>query len=143
MCSEAGIAELKTNNSLRISGATSICCSGGVPERGIQRRTGHRSVDALRKYEGTGKQQHQVVSNMLASSVDLPYSHHLASVSSHCVLSHTLTKLPTGVNLPSVFSARSGTLNIAPQGNFVVNIHCGEVRSEFDEFDALFKDANF
>ena len=56
--------------------------------------------------------------------------------------SQTRTQHPTGVNLQSIFNAGSGTLNISPQGNFVVNIHCAGVRSEFDEFDTLVEDAN-
>ena len=35
----------------------------------------HRSLAGLctRKYERTGEQQHQAISNILASSVDIPY----------------------------------------------------------------------
>ena len=43
-------------------------------------RTGHRSIEALRKYERTGEEQHQAVSSMLSSPVELPYSSHLVSV---------------------------------------------------------------
>ncbi len=82
MCEEAGIADRKTNHSLRVTGATSLY-HGGVPERDIQERTGHRSLEALRKYERTGEQQHKAVSSMLSSSVDLPYSSHLCSTAAH------------------------------------------------------------
>ena len=82
---------------------------------------------------------------MLSSSVDLPYSQHLAScasVTNRAVSSQTRTQHPTDVNLQSIFNAGSETLNISPQGNFVVNINCAGVRSEFDEFDTLVEDAN-
>ena len=87
---------------------------------------------------------------MLASSVDLPYDYHLAHASGHTVTTQravsscTLTtQHSSGVDLHTLFSAGSGTLNIAPQGNFIVNIHSGHAKSTTDEFDALIKDANF
>ena len=105
MCAEAGISERKTNHSLRVSGATSLY-SGGVPEREIQQRTGHKSLEALRRYERTTEQQNQAVSNMLASSVDLPYDYHLVHASDHTVTTQravsscTLTtQHPSGVDL--------------------------------------------
>ena len=54
MCEEAGLSKRKTNHSLCVTGATSLY-SGGVPER---ERTGHRSLEALRKYERTAEEQH-------------------------------------------------------------------------------------
>ncbi len=169
MCEEAGIGERKTNHSLRVTGATSLY-NGGVPEREIQQRTGHRSLEALRKYERTGEQQHKAVSSMLSSAVDLPYSSHLSSVcdtstqSSHTPQMHTSVlyphtrvssqsvmnqysvQCPPGVSLQSLFHAGSGTLNISPQGNFVVNVQFGNrPQSDFscDEFDDIVKDAAF
>ena len=52
MCEEAGLSEHKANHSLDVTGATSLY-NGGVPERVIQQRTGHHSIEALRKYEHT------------------------------------------------------------------------------------------
>lgn len=49
MCDEAGISGKKTNQSLRVSGATSLF-DAGVPEQVIQQRTGHRSIEELRIY---------------------------------------------------------------------------------------------
>ena len=40
-------------------------------------------------------------------------------------------------------AGNTGTLNIAPQGNFIVNIHSDHAKSETDEFDVLIRDANF
>ena len=58
-----------TNHSLRATSATHMYRSG-VPEKVIQERTGHRSLEALRIYERSDSQQHQAVSNILSSSSD-------------------------------------------------------------------------
>ena len=42
----------KTNHSLRATGA-SMMFQAGVPEKIVQERTGHRSLEALRMYECT------------------------------------------------------------------------------------------
>ena len=60
MFEEAGGQERKTNHSLRVAGATALY-TGNVPERDIQQRTGHRSLEALRKYEHTSEQQQQAM----------------------------------------------------------------------------------
>ena len=66
-CALAGIEGRVTNHSMR---ATSVTClyETGVPEKVIQERTGHRSLEALRVYERTNSQQHKVVSNILSSN---------------------------------------------------------------------------
>ena len=46
MCAEVGITGRKTNHSLRATGATELF-QAHVPERLIQQRTGHHSVEAL------------------------------------------------------------------------------------------------
>ena len=71
MCLEAGI-ESKTNHSLRATGATSLFRSN-VPEKIIQSVTGHRSLEALRKYEKTSDDQHQAVSKIMMSSKSIDY----------------------------------------------------------------------
>lgn len=68
MCNEAGM-EKKSNHSLRATGATQMFASN-VPEKIIQSRTGHRSLQALRLYERPSDEQHQAVSNILTSSSD-------------------------------------------------------------------------
>ena len=55
MFAEAGFKG-KSNHSLRVAGATRLF-SGGVPERIIQERAGHRSVEALRLYERPSEDQ--------------------------------------------------------------------------------------
>ncbi len=60
MFAETGLGGNKTNHSLRVTGASALF-DAGVPERIIQSRTGHRSLDALRVYERvTDAQSHQV-----------------------------------------------------------------------------------
>ena len=68
MCEEAGIASAKTNHSLRVAG-TSAMFDAGVPERIIQGRTGHRSLEALRMYERVTNQQEIQVSKVLSRSI--------------------------------------------------------------------------
>ena len=56
MCMEAGLSEKKTNHSLRATGTTSLF-NASVPEKIIQKTTGHRSLTALRSYERVSKDQ--------------------------------------------------------------------------------------
>ena len=69
MCERAGV-ERKSNHSFRATGATEMFAAN-VPEKLIQSRTGHRSLDALRLYERPSHEheQHQAVSNVLTSAV--------------------------------------------------------------------------
>ena len=99
MCEEAGLSERKTNHSLCVTGATSLY-NGGVPEWEIQQRTGHRSIEALRKYERTGEEQHQAVSSMLSSPVELPYSSHLVPVC--CTSTPSDPQESSSVSLPQI-----------------------------------------
>ncbi len=73
ICKDAGIAGKKTNHSLRATGASELFAAG-VPERIIQERTGHRSIEALRLYEHPTEQQHQAVSTVLASRTPTSYA---------------------------------------------------------------------
>ena len=52
MCSLAGIEGRVTNHSMRATSVTQMYATG-VPEKVIQERTGHRSLEALRVYERT------------------------------------------------------------------------------------------
>ena len=54
----------KSNHSLRATGATEMFAAN-VPEKLIQSRTGHRSLEALRLYERPTQEQQQAVSNVL------------------------------------------------------------------------------
>ena len=69
MCELAGITGVKTNHSLRVSGASALF-DAGVPERIIQGRTGHRCLESLRVYERVTNQQNQKVSKILSGSLE-------------------------------------------------------------------------
>ena len=60
MFSAVGICG-KTNHSLRVAGTTRLFLSQ-VPEKIVQQWTGHRLLEALRKYEHTSKEQDMAVS---------------------------------------------------------------------------------
>ena len=67
MCGEANIVG-KTNHSLRATGATTLF-QKNVPERIVQKVTGHRSLEALRSYERISVSQNQEVSKILMTTV--------------------------------------------------------------------------
>ena len=60
MCERTGV-EHKSNHSLRATGATEMFAAN-IPEKLVQSRTGHRSLEALRLYERPSHKQHQAVS---------------------------------------------------------------------------------
>ena len=64
LCEKAGI-ERKTNHSLKVTGATRLYRSG-VPERTIQARIGHKSIEALRIYDRPGEAEERDACNALA-----------------------------------------------------------------------------
>jgi len=68
MCINAGLQKY-TNHSLRAYG-TSTLFQANVPEKLIQQRTGHRSVEALCQYERTSSAQLLDVSNIMAGAVN-------------------------------------------------------------------------
>lgn len=78
--------EGKNNYSLRATGATEIF-RAGVPEKIIQKRTGHRCLKALQTYERTTAAQRLSVANILYSSSVVTFSDakgKLPSVNSTC-----------------------------------------------------------
>ena len=65
MFKEANISSDKvTNHSLRASGATAMF-QGNIPEKIIQKTTGHRSLSALRNYERVSTEQYKAMSKVL------------------------------------------------------------------------------
>ena len=69
MCGEANIVHVgKTNHSLRATGATTLF-QKNVPERIVQKVTGHRSLEALHSYERISVSQNQEVSKILMTNV--------------------------------------------------------------------------
>ena len=66
MCSQIGVTG-KTNHSLRATGAARSF-EANVPEKLIQERTGHKSTDALRRYERTSVVQQKAVLSVIYAS---------------------------------------------------------------------------
>ena len=73
--------QLSVNHSLRATAAT-VLFKANVPEKVIQERTGHRSLDALRKYERSTERQHDAASKILAIRNEVDYQKALCSVAS-------------------------------------------------------------
>ena len=96
MCSEAGIEGKKTNHSLRATAASDLFIAD-VPETLIQERTGHKSVQALRKYQHKTGEQHQSVSDILASSTR--HSFYQLKESEHTVPHPLYQQQPAVVNI--------------------------------------------
>jgi len=66
MCTKANISAPKTNHSLRATDCSKLF-QAGVPEKVIQQRTGHLSLQGMHHYEHTTSQQQQAVSRILNS----------------------------------------------------------------------------
>ena len=64
MCTRAGDHGNKTNHSLRAYEVTEMF-HAGVPEKVIQDRSGHRSLDGLRKYETISEKQKETACQAL------------------------------------------------------------------------------
>ena len=67
MCAEAGLPTDFTNHSLRAYGATTLF-QAKVPEKLIQMRTGHKSLEALRSYKRTSETQLLDVSHVVCNT---------------------------------------------------------------------------
>ena len=66
ICEEAEIPR-RTNHSLRATGATALLQSN-MPEKIIQKTTGHSSIEALSTYVWTSEEQHVAVSKVMMST---------------------------------------------------------------------------
>ena len=77
ICKLGNISGHKTNHSLRATGATELY-EAEVPEKIIQERTGHRSLECLRMYERTSDKQQRAVSNILSSHSQSSYHAEMA-----------------------------------------------------------------
>ena len=121
MCSEAGISGHKTNHSLRATAATEMF-RRGAPEKLIQERTGHRSIEALRTYERLDEVQHKAVSTMLSNAPGttrtMTYSQHLMTSKTDYSLnmpSASMTPYMPSVNLHDLHGCTINFNYPAPQ----------------------------
>ena len=65
MCDKGGVQGKKTNHSLRAYAATELF-QAGVSEKVIQNRSGHPSLEGLRKYERISEEQKRNACRVLA-----------------------------------------------------------------------------
>ena len=136
--------------------------SGSVPEKLIQSRTGHRSLEALRLYERPSHEQQQAVSNILTSGAETrEFGKELTNVTASNVQPITSksqyrhqSQHATGGRFPAVpafpgslfGSMTNCSLTISPQ-NVVVNINPIPTQRDADlveqEFDELVQDLHY
>ena len=83
MCTLAKIPGHHTNHSLRATGATALY-TAGVPEKIIQERTGHRSIECLRMYEHTNEKQQLAVSKVLSSTTEVNFQSEIERLEAQC-----------------------------------------------------------
>jgi hypothetical protein len=69
LCKAGGITGYKTNHSLRVTAATRLFQSG-VDEQLIMDRTGHRSLDGVRRYKRISDEQRQTTSDILNAATN-------------------------------------------------------------------------
>ena len=101
MCSLAGIEGRVINHSLRATSVTQMYESG-VPERVIQERTGHKSLDALQVYERTNAQQHETVSKVLSAPHSRTYNKQVQISRQHVSFSSVSVKQPCNTQYVSI-----------------------------------------
>ena len=155
MCERAGV-ERKSNHSLRATGATEMFAAN-VPEKLIQSRTGHRSLEALRLYERPSHEQHQAVSKVLTSAEpQRSFGDELTNIQSSSestgvvsmVGKRSLTKstiaqsqCPPPWQMPSLFGSMN---NCSVNININMNApHAQSKTSVEEEFDKLVTNVHF
>ena len=136
MCTLAGIEGRITNHSLRATSATQMY-ENGVPEKVIQERTGHRSLEALCIYERTNRHQQEAASNILSVPQAANYHARTTSVNFEPALRSNSTDSVR--SLPISFGNLYGcTVNIHPATSPPPAI--SSIQLTRDELDDLFSD---
>jgi hypothetical protein len=100
MCLQAGISGHKTNHSLRASCATQMY-EANVPEKIIKDCTGHRSLEALRKYERPSKEQLLASGDVLDSTHPITFQRSGGKVSKEKENADPQTLTPTSMAAPA------------------------------------------
>ena len=134
---EAGMSG-KTNHSLRATGATQMY-NHGIPEKTIQVRTGHKSIDSLRVYERPGLEQHREACEALADISNKQVVPKRSTLGHQNILAPTI-HCPT---FPPAQFANSGTPVLPPSFTFSgcsVNVFTGPVMTSgtFQTFSTSF-----
>ena len=129
MCEEAGLPP-RTNHSLRATGATTLF-QANVPERIIQKTTGHRSLDSLRTYERISAEQHQAVSKVMMSGEKKSYVDEIEKVSASSSSSSSSS---------TSYGRLFGDLTHCTIGRITINIQ--PTITADDEYDEIVKNMN-
>lgn len=132
MCAEANLSR-RTNHALRATGATTLFQSH-VPEKIIQKITGHRSLKALRMYETTSAEQQEAVSKVMLSTEKTTFDDKLKENKTT-----KPTSKPKKTSLPRGIERIFGDISNNRIGNLTINI--GQIDDsepyEDEEFDLL------
>ena len=141
MCSLAGIEGRVTNHSLRATSVTQMYESG-VPEKVIQERTGHKSLDALWVYERTNAQQHETVSKVLSALHSRMYNEQVQISRQHASFSSVSLKQPCNTQSVSISlnNLQGCTININNTPGTVQNPSMPSFDLTHAELDELFSD---
>ena len=133
ICKEAGVSQ-KTNHSLRATGATCLF-QNHVPERIIQKTTGHRSLESLRTYEKISAEQYQSVSRAMLTNANTDSSvEKEAQTTSRVTTCQATTSQATTSQAEQIFR----DITNCKIGSLTVNINPTIVhKSAEDEFDAI------
>lgn len=111
MCQAAGIVGHKTNHSLRATAASEMFARQ-IPEKLIEERKGHRSLEALRTYERSNEEQHRAVSSVLCDSKPSTYSQQIIQSTKSRILS---------IHGPSTSAPEQSSNLTMPSGNVIFN----------------------
>ena len=114
MCNMAGISGNKTNHSLKATRATHMYESG-VPEKLIQERIGHNSLEALRLYERSSAGQHQTVSKILLAAQQQMY-HHITDT-------HSLFHMQSSIEQSQIYPLSLPGVSFQNLHGCTINIH--------------------
>ena len=120
MCAKDGITGNKTNHSLKATGATRMF-AGNVPEKIIQERTGHRSVEALHTYQHTSLQQQKAVSCLLAA----PCKSGFVDLTSGAIVADLpagSSQASVGLSLPNTSASFDSAHGSPPTGSFEASV---------------------
>ena len=117
MCTDDSLPPC-TNHSLRATGATTLF-QAQVPERIIQKTTGHSSLDSLRTYERISTDQEQAVSRVMMSNQSTSFSGQLREVPSQQSNVTQDSGLSSGSGMGKIF----GDLTNCSIGQVTVNVN--------------------
>ena len=125
ICKNAQIPGYKTNHSLRVTSATRLF-QKGVDEQLIMCRTGHRSIDGVRKYKRISENQNADTSNILNSctnGVESPQPICLPPSSKKCCTSESSSTLSmSSISNHSFVSSIPATINFNGCSGITINM---------------------